>query len=429
MAELPINYGDTWKVARDKINESFEALESTVAGYRPHIESWIRWIWDTNTWVKAEWDSIVMKAEDGYIWYKSESNSWTQIIAIADLKWEQWNPWADGNWIASITTTKIWKTTTVVITETDWNVDTFEVQDWEDGSASSGDVKWPASSSNWHIAVFDWTTGKKIKDWGALWTAATKNTWTSSWNVPVLDSNWKLATSTIPWVALTDTFTVSTSSDLTSLSSAEQWDIAIVTSENKTYVLSQAPYSTAANWKEILAPTGWVTSVNGQTWAVTIDVPNTKTFYLSGILDLTTAQAAYDWYVAWKNPIIISGNLAYNLLRAYSDSIAFYSKSQEIVYQNTRTMIWQSIIQFEITSWTVTEINMSYWNVIWSYLDTETNYSTPYTPQYDGSPATKKYVDDSVSVVSDDSWVTYHITVSNSDPTSWTASNIITLVP
>jgi hypothetical protein len=23
-----------------------------------------------------------------------------------------------------------------------------------------------------------------------LWTAATKNTWTSSWNVPVLDSNW-----------------------------------------------------------------------------------------------------------------------------------------------------------------------------------------------------------------------------------------------
>ena len=33
------------------------------------------------------------------------------------------------------------------------------------------------------------------------------------------------------------------------------------------------------------------------------------------------------------------------------------------------------------------------------------------------------------TVVSDDSWVTYHITVSNSDPASWTASNIITLVP
>lgn len=33
------------------------------------------------------------------------------------------------------------------------------------------------------------------------------------------------------------------------------------------------------------------------------------------------------------------------------------------------------------------------------------------------------------TVVSDDSWVTYHIKVSNSDPSSWTASNIITLVP
>jgi hypothetical protein len=107
-----------------------------------------------------------------------------------------------------------------------------------------------------------------------LWTAATKNTWTSSWNVPVLDSNWHLANSTIPWVALTDTFTVSTSSDLITLSNADQWDLAIVSSENKTYVLSQAPYSTASNWKQILSPTGWVTSVNGQTWAVTLSIPS-----------------------------------------------------------------------------------------------------------------------------------------------------------
>lgn len=33
------------------------------------------------------------------------------------------------------------------------------------------------------------------------------------------------------------------------------------------------------------------------------------------------------------------------------------------------------------------------------------------------------------TVVSGDSGVTYTIKVSNSDPTSWTASNIITLVP
>ena len=31
------------------------------------------------------------------------------------------------------------------------------------------------------------------------------------------------------------------------------------------------------------------------------------------------------------------------------------------------------------------------------YLDTNTDYSTPYTPKYNGSPATKKYVDDSIA--------------------------------
>jgi hypothetical protein len=130
-----------------------------------------------------------------------------------------------------------------------------------------------------------------------LWTAATKDTWISSWNVPVLDSNWHLANSVIPWVALTDTFTVSTSSDLTTLSSADQWDIAIVSSENKTYVLSQAPYSTASNWKQILSPTGWVTSVNGQTWAVTLSIP-TDTSDLTnwaGYLTSSTWVTTFNW--------------------------------------------------------------------------------------------------------------------------------------
>ena len=208
-------------------------------------------------------------------------------------------------------------------------------------AAGAGDVSWPISATDWHLAVFDGTTWKLIKDWWAvptvnnatltiqknstnvatftanassnvtanisvptdtndltnwagfitgisssdvttaLWytpvnpsslgTAASKNTGTSSWNVPVLDSNWKLSTTILPWMALTDTFTVTNKSDLTSLSSAEQWDIGIVTSESKTYILSQAPYSTASNWKELLSPTDAVTSVNGKTWAVTLN--------------------------------------------------------------------------------------------------------------------------------------------------------------
>ena len=179
MADLPINYGDSWKVARDKINDSFNALEATVQGYKPQIIDWIWWIWSTNTGVKAEWDSIVMKVEDGYIWYKSESNSWTQIIAVADLKWPQGNPWAEWNWIASITSTKIWKTTTVTITETGWNVDTFDVLDGADWVGWDWDVKWPNSSTNWHLAVFDWATWKVIRDWGSVPTSFEPWAWTS----------------------------------------------------------------------------------------------------------------------------------------------------------------------------------------------------------------------------------------------------------
>ena len=275
----------------------------------------------------------------------SVTNSWTSSAAVLNFTIPQGQVWATGNWIESITHSKSWKVTTVVITETNWDTSSFEILDGKDWNswAWSGDVVWPEGATDWHLAVYDWNSWKLIKDgWAvptvrnskieiqkngtkvwdftlnqasnktidisvptktsdlsndsgfitgissgdvttalgytpansaSLWTASTKNTWTSSWNVPVLDSNWKLATSTLPWVALTDTFTVSTSSDLTSLSSADQWDIAIVTSENKTYVLSVAPYSTASNWKEILAPTGWVTSFNWQTWAVTYTAP------------------------------------------------------------------------------------------------------------------------------------------------------------
>ncbi len=91
-ARLPINHWDTGKVSRDKINDSFNDVVNTVAWYRPHIEAWYWYIWTTNTGVKAKWDSVEMKEEEWYVWYKSESNwQWTQIIAIEDLKWDKWD--------------------------------------------------------------------------------------------------------------------------------------------------------------------------------------------------------------------------------------------------------------------------------------------------------------------------------------------------
>ena len=43
------------------------------------------------------------------------------------------------------------------ITKITYDGNDYEVWTW--------DVVWPASATDWHLAVFDWATGKLIKDW------------------------------------------------------------------------------------------------------------------------------------------------------------------------------------------------------------------------------------------------------------------------
>lgn len=40
--------------------------------------------------------------------------------------------------------------------------------DWNDYEVWWWDVVWPASATDGHLAVFDWATGKLIKDWWAI---------------------------------------------------------------------------------------------------------------------------------------------------------------------------------------------------------------------------------------------------------------------
>ena len=106
-----------------------------------------------------------------------------------------------------------------------------------------------------------------------LGTAASKNIGTSSGNIPILDSNGKLAKSVIPAVAITDTYVVDTEAAMLALS-AQKGDIAIRSDLNKSFVLQVTPASTLANWKELLTPTDVVLSVNGKTGAVTLNLDN-----------------------------------------------------------------------------------------------------------------------------------------------------------
>lgn len=101
-----------------------------------------------------------------------------------------------------------------------------------------------------------------------LGTAATKNVGTAAGNVPILDNAGKLDTSILPAIALVDTFVVDSEAAMLALN-AQQGDVAVRTDVNKTFILSQSPASTLANWIELLFPCS-VISVNGKTGAVVL---------------------------------------------------------------------------------------------------------------------------------------------------------------
>jgi len=155
---------------------------------------------------------------------------------------------------------------------------------------------------------------------------------------------------------------------------------------------------------------------------------NTKTFYLANDQDLTTAQAAYDWYLAWKNPIVSISNQIFLLRSASSSSVIFIGTWTHRVDWDSNSFTYYPCVLFNITSWQVNSIINSYYS--WDfgnqekYLSIWVNYSIPYTPEYNGSPATKKYVDDSVAS-SKSSWST-----APTSPTAWqlwydTTNNIL----
>ena len=142
------------------------------------------------------------------------------------------------------------------------------------------------------------------------------------------------------------------------------------------------------------------------------DESNTKTFYLSNTSDLTNAQAAYNWYISGKNPIIVYNEYTYIFWRNDNSELQFFA-----------TTVWNTSLSSGFTeihnpwiqllySWnTVTSITTIAWIITSWVLGTNVDYTTPYTPIYDWSPATKKYVDDKTATVS---------TTAPSNPTEWT---------
>lgn len=101
--------------------------------------------------------------------------------------WPQWPAWDDGNWIASITTNKVGKTTTVTITETDATVTNFDVEDWADGTGAWDFLADGTVSMTWDFNAWgnDITNVDNIQansiqaDWASSWVLLKNNAWTT----------------------------------------------------------------------------------------------------------------------------------------------------------------------------------------------------------------------------------------------------------
>ncbi|MFV0497501.1 MAG: hypothetical protein ACK5L0_04910 [Candidatus Fimivivens sp.] len=108
-----------------------------------------------------------------------------------------------------------------------------------------------------------------ISDVSGLGTAASKNTGTTSGTIPILGSDGKLDAGVLPALAISDTFVVSTQAAMLALT-AQTGDICVRTDLSKSYILTQSPATTLANWQELLTPNSPVQSVAGKTGVVVL---------------------------------------------------------------------------------------------------------------------------------------------------------------
>ena len=110
-----------------------------------------------------------------------------------------------------------------------------------------------------------------------------------------LDNNSKILSSQLPAIAITDTFIAASQTEMLALI-AQTGDFAIRTDLNKSFILKGTNPSLIGDWQELLTPMANVSSVNGQTGAVTLSIDSllpTQTSNSGKVLATNGAVAAW----------------------------------------------------------------------------------------------------------------------------------------
>ena len=312
-----------------------------------------------------DFEEKLTMAQDDYILFSdSEDGNKIKKAQYKNLKWEKGDPW------------------------TPW-------QDWEDGAAATITVGSVSTLPAWSSATVtnSWTTSAAVLNFG----------------IP----EWATGTPWADWQDWADgaaaTITVGTTTTLSPWSSATVTNVGTSTAAVFDFGI---PQGTPWTWSwDVLWPASstddHIVTFDGTTWKliqdswISVSALNTQTFTLSSTSDLTNAQAALDWYLAGKNPIINYNGKVWLFYQKSSESIVFEQPDKTYTDWNSNTGVMINRLVCNISSGNIYSINVvSTASQTWYYLRTNKNYTTPYTPTYDWSPATKKYVDDKKSTIS-----------------------------
>lgn len=382
---------------------------------------WVPYTW--GTWINIDNDHVVSntlpfdpdnqgttgqvikKTENGYEW-ANESWGWGGTYYGGTWISIDWNNNINNDWVLSVN----WNTWVVTVDEFD-----------PDNSGSTGQVL--KKTANW----YEWSNEGVYAAWNGINinNSTISNTWVLSVNNTAPDANWNVNVSwgsytAWTWININSSDVISNSLPFNPDNSWSTWQVLKKTSNGY-------------EWDN--ESSSGVTSVNGQTWAVTVDEfdpDNTgstwqvltktangyewatnaaegkvKVWDLSTAPGQSTMAAITLWVAQWDDYSAILNVLDQTYIYWYSDSASwttnyYFHWLRETTETTTTangqfTTLSNPAYKISVTSgtysWTVI-----YTHTIWNFLTVEDSwYTTPYIPTADYQPATKKYVDDAIA--------------------------------
>lgn len=371
---FPIDFEEKLTMAQDDyilFSDSEDGNKIKKAQYKNlKGEPWTPWTpWkDWKDW--TDWAAATItvgSTTTGTPWSSaSVTNSWTSSAAVLDFTIPQWAKWETWAWA----TVAIWTTTTLpagssATVTNSWTstnaVLNFWIPKWDSWSGS-WDVNWPASSTDGDVAIFDWTTGKLIKDWSVA--------------LSTLSSAASLASSAIqPW------------DDISDLNNDSGF-ITGIDSTDVTTALGYTPYNstnpawyTTNTWDVVwpASSTDWHLALfDWATWKLIKDGGSVPTWVPSWWTDWQVLSKV-SWSVAWATPsgwdVMVSsqtGNILTTGMKIWCGTEGDYANLG--TYDSNS--LYLTVPWAATPGWTPWANTLVYWEFNWNLNDSSGNNVT-----------------------------------------------------